>query len=129
MIPELDQDVIIWRAVLGKTYRHLQSCIKPSKVTGLDQILTPKDAEEIKVKEERDGFCIQATDILFGKLMALRTPGWPEIHKFLEALEQNHPNLVKALRDVYQSLKGDMFTDVNFQVEDEPQGSSGIRQI
>ena len=115
--------------MLRKTYHVLQRRIKPSKVPGLDQMLTPKDVEEIKVKEQRDGLCIQATDILFGKLMALQTPGWPQIHKFLEALEQQHPNLVKALRDVYQRLKGDIFTKVNFQVKDEPRVSSGISRI
>ena len=129
MISELEEDVIVWRAVLRKTYHVLQTRIKPSKVLGLDQILTSKDVEEIKVKEERDGLCIQATDMLFEKLMAIQTPGWPEIHRFLEALEQQHPNLAKALRDTYQLLKDDVFAKINFQVEDEPRVPSGMSGI
>ena len=122
---ELDQEVILWRAVLRKTYDVLQTRIKPSNVPGFEQILAPKYVEEIKVKQG-DGFCIQATDMLFEKLMALQTPGWPEMHMFLEALEQHHPNLVKALRDVYQRLKDNIFAEINFQVENEPRLPSGI---
>ena len=125
-LPELDQDVILWRAVLRKTYHVLQTRVRPSNVPGLDQILAKKDVEEIRVKEERDGLCIQATDMLFGKLMALQTPGWPEIHMFLEALEQHSSKLVKALRDVYQRLKDDIFAEINFQVEYETRVPSGI---
>ena len=93
---------------------------------GLDQILTSKDVEEIEVKEERDGLCIQATDMVFEKLMAIQTPGWPEIHKFLAALEQQHPNVAKALRDTYQFLKDDAFAKINFLVEGEPWVPLGI---
>ena len=93
---------------------------------GLDRILTPKDVEEIRVKEERDGLCIQAADMLFGKLIALPTPGWPEIHMFLEALEQHHSKLVKALRDVYQCLRDDIYGEINFQVDNESPVPSGI---
>ena len=126
LLKELDQDVILWRAVLRKTYHVLQTRIKPSNVPGLDRILAPKDGEEIRVKEERDGLCIQATDLLFGKLMALQTSGWPEIHMFLEALEQHHSKLVKALRDVHQCLKDEIFAEINFQVENESPVPSGI---
>ena len=127
LLPELDQDVILWRAVLRKTYHVLQTRIKPSTVPGLNQILAPIDVEEIRVKEERDGLCIQATDLLFGKLMALQTPGWPEIHVFLEALEQHHSKLVKALTDVYQRLKDNIFAVINFKVANESRVPSGIR--
>ena len=125
LFPELDREVLLWRAVLRKTYHVLQARIKPSNVPGLDQLLAPKDIEEIKIKEERDGLCIQATDMLFGKLMALQTPGWPEINKFLEALQQDHPNLVRALRNVYQRLKDDIYAEISFQVENESQVPSG----
>ena len=127
LLPELDQDVILWRAVLRKTYHDLQTRIKPSNVPRLDRILAPKEVEEIKVKEERDGLCIQATDMLCGKLMALQTPGWPEIHMFLEALEEHYPKLVKALRDVYQRLKDNIFEEINLQVENESRAPLGIR--
>ena len=113
--------------MLRKTYYVLQTRVKPSNVPGLKQILAPKDVEEITVKEERDGLCIQATDMLFGKLMAFQTTGWPEIHMFLAALEQHHPKLVKALKDVYQHLKDDIFADINFQVDNESRVPSGIR--
>ena len=110
---------------MRKTYHVLQTRIKPSNVPGLDKILAPKDVEEIKVKELRDGLCIQATDMLFGKLMNLQTHDWPDL--FLEVLEQHHSNLVNALRDVYKRLKDNIFVDINFQVEDESQIPSGKR--
>ncbi|XP_072015116.1 uncharacterized protein [Amphiura filiformis] len=107
---KIEENLVIWRAVLRKTYNEIAETIKPSKLTGLSQILTPQEREEIYVKEKREGRSVEATNILIGKLMALLDPRWPEI--FLASLEKYYSQLAKELTKVHQCLKNDIFAPV-----------------
>ncbi|XP_072045771.1 uncharacterized protein [Amphiura filiformis] len=112
---KIDETVVVWRAVLRKTYDVIVSNIRPSKLTGLSQILTPKEQEEIYVKEKREGRSVKATDILIGNLMALQNPRWPEI--FLASLEKYYSPLAKELTRVQLCLKDDIFARIAIKID------------
>ncbi|XP_072048644.1 uncharacterized protein [Amphiura filiformis] len=114
---KIDETLVLWRAILRKTYDVIVKNIKPSKLTGLSKMLTPQELDKINVKEKRQGLCVEATDILIGTLMALQNPRWPEM--FLASLEKYYSPLAKELTKVYQCLKKDIFAPVAIKIDFE----------
>ena len=78
----------------------------------LAKVLEPSEFDHICTKQQT-----QAVKELICKILELKEPEtWPDV--FLKSLEANYSHVVKALRDVYQTLEEDTFADVTVDIKE-----------
>ena len=98
-IPDM---VLMWRAIIRRTYDVIQRYIKPTTVART--VLSEEDAKQIEQTEQNEGR-LQAVDQLLNKLIKLNDMNWTNLLPIV--LKKHHPDVFEAVA----KAKGDLLKE------------------